>query len=84
MDCDNTVLVFAFNESARFYGYGRVESLPTDDFASHFFSALERRSMGPCFRLRWLNTQTLAAERTAEFLNRTNLVFSLHGKADLV
>ena len=71
---DNTILVFSLSESGRFCGYARVESLPIDDYSAQLFGGPERRSLGLCFPLRWLNVQTLSFDKATDALRRCNIV----------
>ena len=49
-----------------------MESLPDEKLSVGFFGAMEKRFLGPCFKICWLNKQVLPFEKAGEIVNSLN------------
>ncbi len=72
LSSDNLILIFSVNESRNFYGYARMESLPDPALSVGSFGPMEQRFLGPCFKVRWLNTQILSFDKVGDLTNPLN------------
>jgi len=69
---DNVILIFSVNSSRKFYGYARMESLPEESLSVGHFGPMEQRFLGPCFKVKWLNTQIVSFEYVGDITNSLN------------
>eukprot|EP01022_Parablepharisma_sp_SALTPOND_P028465 TRINITY_DN71000_c0_g1_i1.p10 TRINITY_DN71000_c0_g1~~TRINITY_DN71000_c0_g1_i1.p10 ORF type:complete len:375 (-),score=24.12 TRINITY_DN71000_c0_g1_i1:11048-12172(-) len=69
---DHVILVFSVNNSRKFYGYARMESLPQESLSVGHFGPMEQRFLGPCFKVSWLNTQVVSFEKVGDITNSLN------------
>lgn len=72
LQVDHLVLLFSVNSSRNFYGYARMESLPQESLSTGHFGPMEQRFLGPCFKVRWLNTQVVSFEKLEDITNELN------------
>eukprot|EP00826_Nyctotherus_ovalis_P046808 TRINITY_DN5325_c0_g2_i1.p4 TRINITY_DN5325_c0_g2~~TRINITY_DN5325_c0_g2_i1.p4 ORF type:complete len:126 (-),score=39.80 TRINITY_DN5325_c0_g2_i1:154-531(-) len=49
-----------------------MESLPQESLSTGHFGPMEQRFLGPCFKVRWLNTQVVSFEKLEDITNELN------------
>lgn len=72
LQVDHLILIFSVNSSRKFYGYARMESLPQESLSKGHFGPMEQRFLGPCFKIRWLNTQVISFTKLEDITNELN------------
>lgn len=72
LQADHLIFIFSVNSSRKFYGYARMESLPQEALSTGHFGPMEQRFLGPCFKVRWLNSQVVPFEKLEDITNELN------------